>query len=279
MLLTIDTGNTHTVIGLWDAAPSAPKHTNSTSAKISPKPFTWQKICTWRLSTQKCCTADEIIVKVSTLISTKNLCADNIKAAMMCSVVPRLTANWSEALQTYLGIDVQLCTAKALGSAFACSYPYPHEIGMDYIADALGALHIYGAPVVVFDFGTATNISVVDERGIFKGGIIAPGVETGAAALFSKATQLTSVALRAPEHVVGQSTDECIRAGVVLGEAARVDGLVQMIFDELGYSAPVIATGGLSHVVGQYTKTITDVNADLTLQGLCVAFDEINATK
>ena len=300
MLLTIDVGNTHTVIGVWErraaeggaaqgaalvgehasatvtSAAASVKCASANAANTTAQNFPWKKLCVWRLSTVKSCTADEIVVQLSTLISAQNFAEENIETAMMCSVVPRLTASWGDALRKMLGLEVQLCTADALGCAFACSYPHPHEIGMDYIADALAAKHIYGAPVVVFDFGTATNVSIIDASGTFKGGIIAPGVEAGAAALFSKATQLTSVALRAPEHVVGQSTDECIRVGIVLGEAARVDGLVGMITEELGYSCKVVATGGLSAAVGQYSKTITDVNPDLTLQGLCVAADVIN---
>ena len=254
MLLAIDVGNTHTVIGIFDGE---------------------EKKCGWRISTVKSWTADELRIHAVMLLESGCVNPADIDAAIMCSVVPRLTANWQQALHDMRDIELLLCTAEARGDAFPCTYPYPNEIGMDYIADAVGAVALYGAPVVVFDFGTATNISIIDRDGNFKGGIIAPGVETGAAALFSKATQLTSIALRAPEHVVGQSTDECIRAGVVLGEAARVDGLSQLIFEELGYETPVIATGGLATSISAYSKKITATDPELTLSGLRVAFEAL----
>ena len=309
MLLTIDVGNTHTVMGIWKRQESAKsaENGNSKSAEsaelgnseitenskaanskntntvpdsksanpATPNNFHWEEVRAWRLTTVKSATAEEISMSLNMLFSQHNLEKKEIDGAIMCSVVPRLTANWSVAVNSVLNVSLEMCTASSLAEKFACSYPLPHEIGMDYIADALGALHIYGAPVVVFDFGTATNVSIINKQGVFQGGIIAPGVETGAAALFSKATQLTSVALNVPEHVIGQSTDECIRSGVVFGEAARVDGLASMIFEELGCSATVVATGGLAQAVSARSKAIDYVNPYLTLQGLCVAFDAL----
>ena len=123
------------------------------------------------------------------------------------------------------------------------------------------------------DFGTATNIEVIDRDGRFRGGVIAPGVQTSANALFTHGAQLPDIALVAPPAVIGTNTVEAIQSGIMLGEADRVDGLVRRIFDQLGYSAKVIATGGLAPVVERYSSTIDEVNTELTLEGLRLIAD------
>ena len=147
------------------------------------------------------------------------------------------------------------------------------KIGADRVADAVAARALYGAPVVVVDFGTATNIEVIDRDGRFRGGVIAPGVQTSANALFTHGAQLPDIALVAPPAVIGTNTVEAIQSGIMLGEADRVDGLVRRIFDQLGYSAKVIATGGLAAVVERYSSTIDEVNTELTLEGLRLIAD------
>ena len=123
------------------------------------------------------------------------------------------------------------------------------------------------------DFGTATNIEVIDRDGRFRGGVIAPGVQTSANALFTHGAQLPDIALVAPPAVIGTNTVEAIQSGIMLGEADRVDGLVRRIFDQLGYPAKVIATGGLAPVVERYSSTIDEVNTELTLEGLRLIAD------
>ena len=157
---------------------------------------------------------------------------------------------------------------KRQGGLFRTDYPAPHEIGADRIADAVAAKERYGAPVVVVDFGTATNIEVTDRDGNFVGGVIAPGVETSAAALYSHATRLAAIELADPHQAIGTSTETAIQAGIVYGEADRVDGLVRRIFAQLGYEAPVVATGGLATCVAELSATITHVDPELTLEGL-----------
>ncbi len=136
------------------------------------------------------------------------------------------------------------------------------------MADGVAARARYGAPVVVVDFGTATNIEVIDREGRFRGGVIAPGVQTSANALFSHGARLPVIDLVVPPAVIGTSTVEPIQSGIMYGEADRVDGLVRRIFAQLGYEAPVIATGGLAPVVAPHSATITEVNPELTLEGL-----------
>ncbi len=144
----------------------------------------------------------------------------------------------------------------------------------DRIADALAAIEQYGAPVIVVDFGTATNIEVINRDGAFVGGIIAPGLITSANALFAAAARLPRIDLKTPACVIGANTTSAVQSGLTYGEIDRIDGLVRRIFAQLGYEAPVIATGGLSKHVLDLSLTITDVNDNLTLEGLRLAFEQ-----
>ena len=143
------------------------------------------------------------------------------------------------------------------------------------VADAAAAKCLYGSPVIVVDFGTATNIEIIDKTGTFVGGIIAPGVDSSMRSLLSRAALLRSVELEDPGTAIGTNTADALKVGVVYGEAARVDGLVERVFDQLGYEARVVATGGLAHRIAPASKHIAEINLELTLQGLRMIYDEI----
>ena len=247
MLLAIDIGNTHTVLGVY---------TGKTLDAM------------WRIATDRNAAADELRITLSTLFSLEGLSFENVDAAALASVVPQLTRAWSQAIEDATGAQPVVCSAETAGDLFDTDYPSPHEIGADRIADAVAARALYGEPVIVVDFGTATNMEVIDADGVFRGGIIAPGVMTSANALFSRGAQLPAIDLVNPPQVVGRSTMEAIQAGIMLGEADRVDGLVRRIFAELGYDVTVVATGGLGPTVAQNSETIGIVNTELTLEGL-----------
>ena len=246
MLLAIDIGNTHTVIGVYAG--------DSLRAM-------------WRIATNRKAAADELRIVFSTLFSLEGLDLSQVRASAVASVVPQLTKAWMQAIKDATGALSLVCNAETAAGLFDADYPNPREIGADRVADAVAARALYGAPVVVVDFGTATNIEVVDRDGRFRGGVIAPGVQTSANALFTHGAQLPDIALVAPPAVIGTNTVEAIQSGIMLGEADRVDGLVRRIFDQLGYSAKVIATGGLAPVVERYSSTIDEVNTELTLEG------------
>ncbi len=248
MLLAIDVGNTQTVIGVYDGEEL--RHM-------------------WRIATNKNHTSDELRLKLMPLLSSEGIGADGLGGAALASVVPQLTHGWRSALRKLVGADPLVCTADSAGEElFPTAYANPAEIGADRVADAVAARALYGQPVVVVDFGTATNIEVVDRDGAFAGGVIAPGVETSASALFSHANRLSSIELEDPHTAIGGNTAQAIQAGIVYGEADRVDGLVRRIFEQLGYEAPVVATGGLASRVAPLSRTITHVNKELTLEGL-----------
>lgn len=257
MLLAIDVGNTQTVIGVYEG--SVLRHM-------------------WRVATNKSHTCDELRVKVSPLLVSEDIAPEQVRGAALASVVPQLTQAWCAALHRMLGHEALVCTASSAAELFPTTYANPAEIGADRVADAVAARALYGAPVVVVDFGTATNIEVIDREGRFVGGVIAPGVDTSAAALFSHATRLAAIDLVDPHTAIGNSTEEAIQAGIVYGEADRVDGLVCRIFAQLGYEAPVVATGGLAPRVAELSGTITVINPELTLEGLRLIYEAQEGT-
>ena len=254
MLLVIDVGNTQTAIGIYEGENLDRM---------------------WRVATNRDHTADELRVKLLPLLQSENLRASDITGAALASVVPQLTGAWTRAVQDLAGVSTAVCSAKTAGSLFDADYPNPREIGSDRVADAVAARELFGAPVIV---GTATNIEVVDKQGRFLGGIIAPGVQTGASALFSHATRLAAIDLVDPRHAIGRNTEEALQAGIVYGEADRADGLVRRVVEELGYDAPVVATGGLAPLIAEHSRTITAVQPDLTLVGLRLVYAECTKT-
>ncbi len=247
MLLTIDVGNTQTVLGIYDGS---------------------RLLHMWRIATDKTSTSDELRLKVLPLLAVEDIPVEAVDGTAVASVVPALTRSWEQALRDIFRCRPVVCSRAVAGDLFTTAYDNPAEIGADRIADAVAARIMYGAPVVVVDFGTATNLEVIDREGRFAGGIIAPGLETSAAALFSHATKLPAIELKDPGTALGKNTVHAMQAGIVYGEADRVDGFVRRIFRELGYEAPVVATGGLAQVMAPLCSTVTHVNPELTLEGL-----------
>ena len=147
--------------------------------------------------------------------------------------------------------------------------PEPRSVGADRIANAVAARADYGAPVIVVDFGTATNIDVVDATGAYRGGTISPGLIISASALFERAAKLSSVPIEAPVSVLGDTTETAVQSGLVIGAAAQAEGLVARIKAELDIeSAPVVGTGGLARTVSQATDVFDSIDPDLTLRGI-----------
>ena len=252
MLLAIDVGNTQTVLGVYDGS---------------------ELVHMWRVATVKHDTSDELRMKMRPLLEMDAIAISDLDGSVVASVVPSLTSAWKRALAYLLGSEPVVCSAAAAGELFDTTYRNPHEIGADRVADAVAARALYGAPAVVVDFGTATNVEVVDAEGRFIGGIIAPGLETSAAALFSHATKLPAIELADPGSAIGRNTVHAMQSGIVYGEADRVDGFVRRIFAELGYEAPVVATGGLATTMAPLCATVTHTNSELTLEGLRMIYE------
>ena len=251
MLLAVDVGNTQTVLGLF-AEERLAGH--------------------WRISTNASLTADELRVKVSGLLLLDGLSWGDVNHVILASVVPRLTAAWEDLAGRACQCDV-LVVGPGLKTGMPIKYDNPHEVGADRIVNGVAALAMHAGPVLIVDFGTATTIDVIDASGAYVGGAIAPGVETSAEALFTKAARLSKVDLEDPGTVIGRNTRQSVQAGLLLGQAAMVDGLVRRTWDELGCETPVIATGGLAERMGALCDTITEVDTDLTLKGLRMVWE------
>jgi len=246
MLLAVDVGNTQTVLGLYDGEDLA---------------------CSWRVSTVSGETADELAVRLDRLLALSGHSFASISDMAVSSVVPPLTKQW-KCVGRRICDQEPLVLGEGYPSGLAFDYPNPAEVGADRVADAVAAIAMYGAPVIVVDFGTATNIEIIDKDGRFVGGIIAPGLVTSADALFSAAARLAKIDIEVPPAVIGKSTREAVQSGLTFGEIDRIDGLIRRVFAELGYKATVVATGGLSHSVANISSTIDVINDDLTLEGL-----------
>ena len=258
MILLVDVGNTQTVIGVTEK-----------SSKIG------EYHSKWRISTNKSATSDDILSIIEPLFELSGKCLQDVEAAAICSVVPKLEAAWRDCISAHTDAVTVKCDAEAAQGAdlLICDYPRPEEIGGDRIADAIAVKMLYGCPAVVVDFGTATNMEVVDKNGRFIGGVICPGISTSSEALFMNASKIQAVSLDAPEHVIGKSTHEALCSGVVIGQTRMVDGLLESIFDQLGYRAKAVGTGGLVDIVGAHCENITDICRDLTIDGLRILVD------
>ena len=253
MLLAIDIGNTQTVIGVYDGDDLR---------------------ASWRVASNKDATADEVVIQLHGLLNLEENLVDGIADAIISSVVPVLTLSWQVAIRRLIGHEPHIVSARE-DYGLPIKYRNPREIGPDRIADAIAVVAKYGAPAIVVDLGTATNIEVIDEDGAFLGGVIAPGVYVSANALFASAARLAQVDVEVPEHVIGQSTVEAVQAGLTYGEVERIDGLVERIKAELGYDATVIATGGLHSIIAPISRTIDHCDKMLTLEGLKIIHDRM----
>ena len=250
MILAVDVGNTQTVAGLFDGDVLAAH---------------------WRVSSDAAITADELAVKLGGLLDLAGFDDSDVDHVIVGSVVPRLTDAWAEVAAMITG-EPAMIVGPGLKTGLPIRYDNPHEVGADRIVNGVAAIAEFGAPVLVVDFGTATTIDVIDADGGYLGGTIAPGLETSAEALFRKAARLSTVDLVAPEAVIGHNTRASVQSGLVLGQAAMVDGLVRRTWAELGTETRVVATGGLAERMSTLCDTITDVDVDLTLKGLLLVY-------
>ncbi len=251
MLLAVDVGNTQTVLGLFAGV---------------------ELVAHWRVSSDPARTADELRVTAGALLSHGGWGWDAVDEMVLSSVVPRLTSAWEDLAAAVLDGDV-LVVGPGVRTGLPLRYEHPEEVGADRIVNSVAAVAAYGAPVIVVDFGTATTLDVVGPDGAYLGGAIAPGVETSAEALFAKAARLSKVDLEPPPRAIGTNTRASVQAGLMLGEAAMIDGLVRRVTDELGMPAPVVATGGLAARMAPLCETVDHVDADLTLTGLRIIRD------
>lgn len=246
MLLTIDVGNTNTVLGIFDGK---------------------DLVKSWRVKTDPRTTADELWLQYSALTSGFALTGLSI-----CSTVPATLRELRTVMAEYLQHIPTTIVEPGTKTGVQLLVDNPKEIGADRIVNTLAAHTLFGGPAIVVDFGTSTNLDVVSPKGEFLGGALAPGIEISVDALAARAAQLRKVELVRPKSVIGKNTVEALQSGTIFGFAGQVDGLVERIIDELAQSyketPTVIATGGLAPLIFGVAQTIDEYEPDLTLIGL-----------
>lgn len=200
---------------------------------------------------------------------TVRAAAETPEDAVLSSVVPALTRAWAGALARLTGRR-PLVVGPGVKTGLRVGYKDPGEVGADRIADLVAAREAYGAPVMVIDLGTATNVEVIDDEGAFAGGLIVPGMALGARALAAEAARLPEVEVRRPAELIGRSTAEAMRSGIVWGEVARLDGLASMVEDELGYEVPLVLSGEGAELLAELLSHRAVADPTLTLRGLVI---------
>jgi len=255
MLLAIDVGNTNITFGVFDGT---------------------KLVHTSRLESVRTRTADEYAVFLTQLFRIHDVDASKIDGAILASVVPPLTEPMIRLTKSAFGREPAV-----VGPGMRTQMPIlaenPREVGADRIVNAVAAFERVKSAVVVVDFGTATTFDCVTAKGEYLGGVIAPGIQISADALFSRAAKLPRVEIVAPAKVIGRNTVTSMQSGVVFGYVGLVDGVLERVRAEMGASStspvPVIATGGLAPIIVPHMKTEAEVLSDLTLEGLRILYE------
>lgn len=261
MLLTIDVGNTHTVLGLFEGE---------------------EVIEHWRINTDPRRTADEIAVVLQGLVQQSPLLADtDISGIALCSTVPSVLHEMREMCRRYYGDVPAVIVEPGVKTGVPVRMDNPKEVGADRIVNALAAVHLHGGPAIVVDFGTATTFDAVSAKGEYVGGAIAPGIEISIDALSARGAQLHKIELVRPRSVIAKNTVEALQSGIIFGFAGQVDGIVERMSEDLAENpegVTVIATGGLAPLVLEESRSIDAFEPWLTLVGLRLIYERNIAT-
>ena len=252
MLLTIDVGNTNTVLGVFRAE---------------------ELIANWRLTTAQAQTVDEYGVLTRNLFSIAGLNQEMITGVIISSVVPPMNWTLAEMSRLYLGKKA-LFVESGIKTGMSVHVDNPMDVGADRIVNGVAAFHQYGGPCVVVDFGTAITFDVISAKCEFLGGVIAPGIGISSEALFTKTARLPRVEIKDPGKVIGTNTVTNIQAGLYYGSVDLVDGMLARIKAELNAPTTVIATGGQARMVARGSKHIQHVDEFLTLTGLRLVWEK-----
>lgn len=250
MILAVDIGNTNIVIGCIEQ----------------------EKIYfVERVSTNISKTELEYVVEFKTLLDLYRIRIEEITGCIIASVVPPLNNIVKNAMEKLLRIS-PLLVGPGVKTGLNILMDNPGQVGADLIVNAVAGLKYYGAPLLIIDMGTATTISVVDNKKNYIGGMILPGVKVSLESLVNRTSQLPRISLEAPKRIIGKNTVDCMKSGIIMGQAACLDGMIERIWDELGYQAPAVATGGLAGCIVPYCKKEIIYDNELTLKGLDVIY-------
>lgn len=251
MLLVIDVGNTNTSLGVYKEA---------------------ELIAHWRLTTARNRTIDEYGVHARNLFELAGLDFKAISAIAIASVVPPLNYTLKQMAEVYFHLS-PLFVDHTTEIGLQILYEPPSDVGADRLVDAVAAIHKYGAPCIIVDFGTATTFNAINKDGAYLGGVITPGIMISADALFERTAKLPRVDIKRPRTVIGSSTVSAMQSGLYNGYVGLVDGVLRKMLAELGGSPRVIATGGLAPLIATGSELIELVDDTLTLDGLRLVYE------
>ncbi|WP_058300504.1 type III pantothenate kinase [Gorillibacterium timonense] len=251
MILVIDVGNTNIVLGIYRGK---------------------ELLYHYRISTDRSSTTDEYGMMVHSLFQHAGIRMEDIEGVIISSVVPPLMHVLENLCVKYIK-RTPLVVGPGLKTGLNIRYENPREVGADRIVNAVAGIELYGAPLIIVDFGTATTFDYIDEQARYLGGAIAPGIGISTEALYQRAAKLPRIELARPKSVVGRNPVTSMQAGIIFGFAGQVDGIVERIREEFNTDPQVIATGGLAKMIASESRTIQVVNPLLTLEGLRLIYE------
>jgi type III pantothenate kinase len=251
MILTVDVGNTNINCGVWEGG---------------------ELLTTFRLTTKQARTSDEYGMIFSDLLSIYNIEKNDITGAVIASVVPGIMHSFTRSITRYIGVT-PLIVGPGVKTGLKIITENPREIGADRIVTAVAGFEIYGGPILVLDFGTATTYDLVTAGGSFAAGITAPGIRLSARALWEGTAKLPEVEIKKPKSILAQETISSIQAGLVYGQIGQTEYIIQQVKKETGYEdLKVVATGGIGRLIAEESPSIDVYNAHLTLEGLRIIY-------
>ena len=252
MILTIDMGNSNIVIGGIDDS---------------------QTYFVERVTTNRGKTDLEYAVNIKSILEIYNVPVSSIEGAILSSVVPPLNNTILSAVEKICGFRPML-VGSGMKTGLNIIMDNPKTVGSDMIVDAVAAIRDYPCPIIIIDMGTATTMSVIDRSGNYIGGVILPGLKVSLDSLSGKTAQLPYISLETPGKVIGKNTIDCMRSGIMYGNAAMLDGLIDRMEEEIGEKATIITTGGLARLVTPLCHHSIDFEEDLLLKGLLILYEK-----
>ncbi|KZZ86544.1 MULTISPECIES: type III pantothenate kinase [Bacillaceae] len=251
MILVLDVGNTNTVIGVYEKE---------------------ELNYHWRIETSRNKTEDEFGMLFTSLFEHVGISFKDFEGIIISSVVPPIMFSLERMCKKYFDIKPQV-VGPGIKTGLNIKYENPREVGADRIVNAVAGIHLYGSPLIIVDFGTATTYCYINEDKQYMGGAIAPGVNISTEALYSRAAKLPRIEIARPETIIGKNTVSAMQSGILFGYVGQVEGIVRRMKEETGQNPKVIGTGGLAGLIANESNTIDIVDPFLTLKGLQLIYD------